>query len=703
MLYIKAKLKIIENKIFKYHLSQADNNKQKIQIAHCFSYANNIQNDFILLTSEISDNPHLYDNNYYHDIEKRNYKIELFDDIIRCHFDYIYTMTLLHHKIGNFMEAISYLSLFLTLYKETKYLILSKHTLYKIEKCFILLSKIYISNEDYYNALLLLNESIKVCFKQIIYQVHELYFGVFIGEKEDLTIREKDDLLFLRDSKIKKIIFNIVVIFLYQGICNEDLANIKGATASYKQCEWFSRIFLSQNNETFYKFLFNLKKKGIIVCSIVDLIEERIKEKEAKYWKKKKEENYNGNKNKIFAMKKQKLYNTNKFKGLVKKLQELNIKEINTINKFEKTKNIRCLSSSKREGRRKGNYKNLYLSNIRLLEAYLRNDFKSIVLDMKKINIFDLDYRTRTKVQKTLNKIYFDQNQKLIREKNKSLINKSNAKSRNNINDEKDNLNNFKDLNLNKECFPIFNSNSKQMIKKYKTISINLSKYKFSKNNSFKNNSQEKENESHFNKIFKIDKKLYLSNREALSSPMSQRLNHSMSTSFLLNSSRYPNPNRKTPNKSKESKKEKNKTQSLSKISKFKVIIPENKKLNEFFNNKYQKKRDYIKKLTDRELLFQKSILKSKNTPKLSFEYFNKAESQQNADNSFSKIESLITNNLGIIEWKDLSDEEYKEYQLKNRLENALLSSLDNKALYNYKMHLKRIEKNEEKKAILED
>ena len=190
ILYIQAKLKVIERKIFKYHLNQNDNIKQKYQINHCFSYANNIQDELYLLLQEISVN-NLYDNKYYYDINKRNYKIELFDDIIRCHFDYIYTMTLLHYKIGNFIEFISYLSLFLTLFKETKQYILSTHTLYKIEKCFIILSKIYISNEDFDHALIFLNEAIKVSFQQILFQVHELYFGVFVGEKKDLIIRER--------------------------------------------------------------------------------------------------------------------------------------------------------------------------------------------------------------------------------------------------------------------------------------------------------------------------------------------------------------------------------------------------------------------------------------------------------------------------------------------------------------------------------
>ena len=281
ILYIQAKLKVIEKKIFKYHLNHNNNIKQKYQINHCFSYANNIQDELNLLLQEISDN-NLYDNIYYYDINKRNYKIELFDDIIRCHFDYIYTMSLLHYKIGNFMGSISYLSLFLTLYKETKPYILSTHTLYKIEKCFIILSKIYILNEDFEHALKYLNEAIKVAFKQILFQVHELYFGVFVGEKKDLIIREKDDLLILKDSRIKRVILNIVIIFFYQGICNEDLSNIKNATTFYKQCEWFVRIFLAKDNYIFYKLFLKLKKTAIEASNNILFINEKIQDYEMK-------------------------------------------------------------------------------------------------------------------------------------------------------------------------------------------------------------------------------------------------------------------------------------------------------------------------------------------------------------------------------------------------------------------------------------
>ena len=716
ILYIQAKLKIIEKKIFKYHLNQNDNIKQKYQISHCFSYANNIQNELNSLLQEISDN-NLYDNKYYYDINKRNYKIELFDDIIRCHFDYIYTMSLLHYKIGNFMECISYLSLFLTLYKETKPYILSTHTLYKIEKCFIILSKIYISNEDFDHALIFLNEAINVSFKQILFQVHELYFGVFVGEKKDLIIRERDDLLVLRDSRIKRIIFNIVIIFFYQGICNEHLSNIKNAIAFYKQSEWFGRIFLAKDYYTFYKLFLKIKNSAIEAGNNILFINEKIQEYEMKQWIKKREENNNEINNKKSKTKKDKIYDTTKFKGLIQKLEALKIQEIDTVNKFDKNKNIKYSNSKKREGEDK----NLFLSNIRLLEAYLRNDFKNIVSDMDKINLFDLDYRTRTIVQKSLNKIYFEQNQKPIGDENKNILykkykknltfkNKRKIKYRenNNIANSKNNSNSCEnkvfDLGL-------------YLKKKYnKKKNLNLSNVKFSKSNSLNQISvrkEQKENENNYNN----KNKFFLRNRDTIDSSRMQKIDNTASSSIIFNYSHQPNNIKNTLSKSKslflknekEKESEKNKSSLLTKIcksSKYKLIHPENQKLNEFFNIKYLKKREYIKKLCDRELLFQKSILKSKNTPRLSFQIFNKPLVEQSANNSFIKIESLVSNRIGNNDWnwKDIfTEEEFKEYLLNNRLEKILLSSLDNRALINYKMNKKKKEKKEEEKEILED
>ena len=319
---------------------------------------------------------------------------------------------------------------------------------------------------------------------------------------------------------------------------------------------------------------------------------------------------------------------------------------------------------------------------------------------MKKINIFDLDYKARVKIQKALNKIYFEQNQKIIKDKNKSNIQKTfQKKNTYKINEEKININN---KGLSTQDYRSFDSISdfRKRLNSRNKIYINLSKNKLNNNQSSEIISLEKNNSSKNSSNFKF----YFSNREA-TSPKYHKLNFSSSSSYILNTSRFPNQNNKSESKFKESNiiKEKSKIRSLTinKSSKYKLIHPENQKIKDFFNKKYLKKREYIKKLSDRELLFQKSILKSKNTRRFSFQYFNKAEAEQNANNSFTKIESIVLHNPANNFWKEsLLDEEYKEYILNNKLENALLLSLDNKAFSKYKMNRRRIHKKDEKKIL---
>ena len=48
------------------------------------------------------------------------------------------------------------------------------------------------------------------------------------------------------------------------------------------------------------------------------------------------------------------------------------------------------------------NYKNYILSNLRLLNHYSSDGFKEIINSMEKINIIDLDYLIKGKVQRLL-------------------------------------------------------------------------------------------------------------------------------------------------------------------------------------------------------------------------------------------------------------------------------------------------------------
>ena len=678
IIYIQAKLKVIENKIFKYHI--IENEKFKHQINRCLNHAKSIPNDIKLLHDFIPSKI-LKKQNYYNNIEKRDYIIEFTDNLIRCYFDYIYTMALFNFKINKCEKSISYLTLGLRLFKTSAKFILSSHSLFKAEKCFILLSKIYITNEDYESAMHLLNDAIKICFKQIIFQVHDIYSGYFIGDNKDFKYKEKSELDLIKDSRMNKIILNIVILFLYNGICHENMSNIRKASAFYKQCEWFTKMFLSKENRYLYRFILRLKKNSIDVCNIIYFLQAKIIEVDKKL-KRRFDESLREEQRKKKG--KSNLFFDNKFKKLVEKLGKLKIKEIDTVNRYEKSATMRnmILDSEKNI-----HNKNFFLSNMKLLEAYLAKDFTKIIDKMKKINLFDLDSMTRDKIQKVLDKMYFRENQKKL-EKEKFTMTPSNSHIRrlsakklsfknNKIEDEKNNK------NLKKRYSKLVSSLSDKKNK----LTLHLSGSKFLQN-------QLKcivpnENIATNKSLFLLNKQATFTTKENkfLLSSSNALLNSSLSNNNINNempmNKTYTEKNTNTPKKS-----------ILVKKNKYSLIGQKISKSNYFLNFKYLRKRNYIKKLGDRELNFQKCLIRTKKAPIPNIHYFSKGLSQIEADNSFMKIKTLVSNININSDWKEnMSEKEYKDYLLRNKLENTFLSSLNNNALEKYKSLTNKKEK----------
>jgi hypothetical protein len=229
------------------------------------------------------------------------------------------------------------------------------------------------------------------------------------------------------------------------------------------------------------------------------------------------------------------------------------------------------------------------------------------------------------------------------------------------------------------------------------------SNYKLYKNNS--NHLKEIKNIK-VNNINNIKNKIFsrcLWDKKIIDSPENSRLHFSFS---LMDSFKRGNLNIKSNSIEKSLERQKLNNLSWVKIhkSKIKGVQPEKQENKEFFNFSYLKKRNYIKKLCDRELQFQKTILKSKDTPKYSFEVFNKTLTQKKANDIYQKIESIVSDCKINNDWKDnLSDEEYKDYLTNNKLEKAFINSLSLEALSNYKKNKRRMERKAEEKEIYED
>ena len=614
---IKSKLKIIKNKIFKYNLN--NHSQTKVQINRCKIYFDEIKEEFL----------ELFNNN---DLENKKLikNLDLIEEILLCYSKYIYISALFNKRMGNYIQSLNYLILIINFYKESYLIIKSSNTLFNIQKCYILLSQILLCNKDFETLLILLNTAISICFKNILFDVNDINNGILIENYKD--IKDSQIMASIKDLNLKKIFLNIVIIFLYKGICHENLGDIKKSSECFKQCNWFSEKFLKNDKKYifFSSFIYNINKKYIEFCSSLDNFNKIIN-----YYEKKDKENAELEKHKnnnTFINYTKYYYSNDKYRDLIKKIDKMNIREIDTVSRFYQKKNIKCLNSLKREGE----YKNIYLNNIRLLEAYLRKDFQSIIIDMDKIKLFDLDYDTRERIQKKIYRTNFD---KIMKENKKEKIRKAKSKPIINLKSPKNKMG----ISIIK--FPL----TERKIKNYKSMEISPSK---PKKNIFKinYNSISKENKK-YNKDSNLIKDISLS--KSINSDYSER------------------------NTSKKIK---------SKIS---TKINKNKRaFDYFFNKNYLKKRDFIKKIEDKELSFQKLFLQSKIKIKPQIPSTDETIIKRDAKNCFNKLRLL--SNI-----KNENDETIKSIRSE---ENSIMEdSYFKKSIVNYFKNKKREKNNKEK------
>ena len=604
IIYIKiiTQLKIIENKIFKYDFSQPKNPEISIQISHCNNYISIIQEDFQLLFS-------------YDYLINTNSNIE---KIIYCYTKYSYVISLFNKKTGRFLESVILLKSIIDFYKDKKFYITKSNTIYHIQKCYLLLIQIFISNIDYKIAFDLLNECVKTTLKQIVYIINDTDYGIYLGDNINL-----------RNNYLERILLNVGMIFLYKGMIYDNTDKLKNAILCYKNSNWFLNKYSMANKTN------NLNKTALQIFTI--RLKERMQELQytlnyiniavVDY------ENIESKKEKPIPNKKLRkiaygnYFNDTKFNGLGKKLMNIKIKEIETTNKFEQQKDIE-------EHGILLNDKNMYLSNMRLLEIYLRNDFSDIVRSMNKIKMFDFDYDTRTKIQNNINKIYFEENQK---QKQKQNIKKSTNES-------------FSKTQIKKIKSP----KKMQMSYDSRSSSVIIHRFHPKENNNLNNDSTTfLTKKSTFNKTKKLQiPKLSYNNNNYTKNNSSSIINNYTSK----HNSDYNNKNNDVNNQ------------------------------HVFLNKNYLHKRAFIKNMHDRELEFQKKLLRSKNTPyPLPEASLSKINVEQSANNLYQKIKALISSKPVLEEIKyNITAIEMKKNLQKEKSENSINKSLYSKALNSY-------------------
>ena len=279
------------------------------------------------------------------------------------------------------------------------------------------------------------------------------------NKKKQVTMKKIDPLKKKKKNKrtiIEEVLINMALNFYLRGAIFEHYGNIDSALDSYKEVEWFALKFLSNKYPSFVKYttsLLNyawsnynmiyeiryekvkLKKKNEIIKDI-----ELIKEKEKMEAQERHEEE-------LFHFKSNKLLNNKKLNNFLTDLGSKIYKEeeqrnFNIYNRFTTNEYI--------------------LSTYKMVNNLLSDDFRQILMKMKKVEITKPNEEIKDQIDKTLMKI---QHQYVIKESEKNenniISNINNKKNNNNITNTKSNLifikenNNSSIINQKNDIVPI--------------------------------------------------------------------------------------------------------------------------------------------------------------------------------------------------------------------------------------------------------
>ena len=637
ILKILALIKIINTKTKKYFYNNEINNINSFHLKSIKKYFYFINKEILNITK-----------NFFETFNKNNCKeiinnsIDFIQDIFYIYFYYFNIMLKFYLILNDFKNISLYFIYSFKLFRFSYEFITNSKTLNKISNIFLLYVKFLIINREYEICVIYLEKIINICLKELMIKIKNIF-----------NVNNNNNNIF-------KTIKNIIITLFYFGICYENMGKIKKSAECYKQCFWFTKKFLNKNNKDnfFYIFFKFIVERSINYNKTILYINKCINKKN----------NNIGNNNDNNNIKKFDNKNLNekyekKYKNLIHFIKNLNVNEINTINKYKYPK----LYYKKTPF----NHKEFNLNNLRLLEAYSSREFKNIIKDMKKINLYDIDNNLYNKIQKNYSKRFYDifinnnnnksesnnyKNNKI----NESCNNNNITSNINNINNSNNNLNNNNnDNNDNKKIYNIklLNNPLKEKNLIFKKI--------FLKKNSENNN---------YNNINYINYSKNSSRIKTNNNNLSYSINNVSHTNFNLN---------------KKIKKINISTKNVLKIEnslmKFSPINIREKS--------YKKKLKYISKLTDREFDFQKNLLSlKKHSIENEIKIFNKFEVKKNALNFFNKI-NILNNTINLNNNNSISNEEYHKMKINNNIENTFYKSLSNKSFIEYKKNLKNKKK----------
>ena len=525
-----------------------------------------------------------YDINPHMDYSSKKI-IEPVQTLIACHIEYIYYLCIFSIKTNEIIPLLTYLSIADRFTPFIPFMSQSKLLNY-FQNIILLKIKLFIENCSFIPAL----QDIEVVFNLCFREMH-----LFLSFDSQINLKTLNGLN-TKNKKQNKNIFGfceilkkIIYGYFLRGVACEHLGYFDESIKAYKECRWYSNKYLFDYNKELFKIFRNIERKFIIYKQIFEDIHNQ-------FLFKNKNENEGKQKKKLFINKRYYIsssrnnrhgayntINTNKsrYKSAIR-LRDTSLRSVQKKEKLEKLlKNI-GKSLYKVEENRNNNIlkkftKNSFvLSTVKMINNLLSDPFNHILKKMEKIEIT----KPQDEINHLINWTIYFQRQKEF----KHLMKKKE---------------NYKKVNFrNKSCNDLDNlKNSNISITKSKETIIKLP----DNMEIIKEEKSDRENNKNCNQSQNIKIKM-------------NQLNHIFKFKPIISSSKINNRSNK------------NFQRTNQKILRF----PLNK---DVFSASLLNKKNYLDSFYEKELCFQKKLLKLKGYD------IEKVESEYNPQQSINTAE----------------------------------------------------------------
>ena len=352
------------------------------------------------------------------DFLNENYLKDCFDlniveEIIQCYLLFLKTKSIYSQKLNEIAESFYYLCQAEQLIKNYLCLMKESRTIELTISIYLLIAKYLIENLNLPEAETYVRNVISLCQREYLLKCSNF---------SSLILENKNKI------HLTKISIYLTTALLFYGYIKEYYGLIRVSVDAYQQAEFILTKLVPTDIPFFTTLVHRITKRSKMYLDSFCFFEneEKLLEEENQQIQKEIEA-----KNKQYKEFSNKKTNLKDFKEIENNVNQIVIPEIEGIDKnirhigSLKKKRILQEEKEKKEQDNSSPYRNEHifysdylLSNMKLIDAYLSEDFKSLINSMSKINMTDLDYETKNVVQKMINKRHFKMEMEYYKKKN---------------------------------------------------------------------------------------------------------------------------------------------------------------------------------------------------------------------------------------------------------------------------------------------